>query len=183
MGYRTLLIAVKGKNRSKIFEEYQVKGTSEFSEVADSDVSSCQFNGFTIFVVNDYIEPDDKLFEKLSLGATLISSYVNESVMVSYSTCWENGKEHWNILHDSQEDILHLEGHGNLPDSYETIKAKMMKLQEGDKEAAVDYIFDVPVQVFHKRVGLKYDVYDEEMRWEVLERTHNLRKKKRWGLF
>ncbi|MEM6633708.1 MAG: hypothetical protein AAF694_28810, partial [Bacteroidota bacterium] len=92
------------------------------------------------------------------------------------------GKEIWNILHDSQKEVLHLESNGTLPTYFEKVKAEKMTLQQAktDEEELVDYIFDVPVAVFYQLVGYKYDLYYEDLPWEELKRTHSLRKKKWW---
>lgn len=174
MGFRVQLIAVTGKDPRAIQREFGVAPTGEHEEIAESPVVGAALpNGAYLLYINDpdRIVPDDKVFSRLSKGASLIACYANETVMCSYTCAWSNGVERWSVLHDSQQGIEHLETRGTLPHETQPIRERLFAEQANDDGA--DFIFDIPVELFAALGGIRYDCdipgADPEP-WEILER-------------
>lgn len=183
MGFRVLLIKILGKSPATIHQEYGVVSTEDFEEFPESPVAGAVMpQGGYLLYINDWIVPDDHVFTKLSLGATLAACYVNETVMDSFACYWSNGTKHWTAHHDAQQSINHLEVTGQPPHEFPDIRNRLFDLQKD--EGQVDYVFDVPVELFVAMGGIRYneDISDAGPKpWRVLVRTRP--KTKSWWPF
>jgi hypothetical protein len=158
MGFRVQLIAVTGKEPSAVQRDFGVAATGQREEIAESPVVGAALpNGAYLLYINDpdKIVPEDKVFARLSKGASLVACYANETVMNSYACGWANGVERWSVFHDAQQDIKHLETIGTLPSEFEAIRDRLFEEQEGDDGA--DFIFDIPIELFAALGGIHYD--------------------------
>jgi hypothetical protein len=172
MGFRVLLIAVKGKEPDAIHRDYGVVPTGEREEIPESPVTGVLLpSGAYLLYINDQIVPDDRVFARLSEDASLLACYANETVMNSYAGAWENGVEKWSVFHDAEKGIRHLETTGDLPEQMTSIQKKLFAAQE-ESEAA-DYTFDIPIELFASLGGIRYD-HDIEGAgpdpWQILAR-------------
>jgi hypothetical protein len=159
MGFRVQLIAVTGKDPRAIQRDYGVLPTGEREEIPESPVVGAALpDGAYLLYINDSsrIDPDDRLFARLSKGASLVACYANETVMNSYACGWTNGTEQWSVLHDAQQDIKHLETSGSLPPEFRAIRDRLFAEQEDD-DGGTDFIFDIPVELFAALGGIRYD--------------------------
>jgi hypothetical protein len=176
MGYRVLLIAVTGKELAKIHDEYGVAPTTEYEEIPESPVTGAMLpNGGYLLYINDDIVPDDRLLAKLSKDATLVACYANETVMDSLACSWVDGVEQWAVYHDAQQGIEHLEVKGDPPPQLTSIRDGLSTQQKGSED--VDYIFDIPIELFVSLGGIRYNEDIEGAGpepWQVLTRikTH-----------
>jgi hypothetical protein len=173
MGFRVQLISVTGRDHRTIQREYGVAPTGQREEIPESPIVGAALpNGAYLLYINDQekIVPDDEVFSRLSKGASLVGCYVNETVMNSYACAWSNGVERWSVFHDSQQGIEHLEMSGVLPPEMQPIRDRLFSQQtKGD---GVDFIFDIPVELFAALGGIRYD-HDipgaGPEPWEILE--------------
>jgi hypothetical protein len=102
--------------------------------------------------------------------------------MNSYACGWANGVEHWSVFHDAQQDIKHLEMRGTLPPQLKSIRDRLFAEQEGDDE--VDFIFDIPVELFAALGGIRYDqgISDAGPEpWEILGERGSERGHQGWS--
>lgn len=173
MGFRVQLIAVTGKEPLSVQRDFGVSPTGQREEIAESPVVGAELpNGAYLLYLNDpeKIVPEDKVFCRLSKGASLVACYANETVMNSYACGWENGVERWSVFHDAQQELKHLETHGTLPPQFQAIRDRLFGQQESDDGA--DYIFDIPIELFASLGGIRYD-HDIPGAgpdpWEILE--------------
>jgi hypothetical protein len=172
MGFRVQLIAVSGKEPAVVQSDYGVAPTGEREEIAESAVVGAQVpGGAYLLYINDEILPDDRVFARLSRGGSLVACYANETVMNSYACGWVDGVERWSVFHDAQQGIEHLETTGTLPVEFQSIRDRLFDEQQGRDD--VDYVFDIPVELFAARGGIRYDrdipgAGPEP--WEVLDR-------------
>ena len=172
MGYRVLLIAVKGKSPEAIHRDYGVVPTDEREEVPESPVTGAMLpSGAYLLYINDEIEPDDRVFARLSKNASLLACYANETVMNSCASSWANGVKQWSVFHDAQQGIKHLEITGDVPEQLKAIQKRLFAEQEsGD----ADHIFDIPVELFAALGGIRYDQDIEGAGpdpWQILARV------------
>jgi hypothetical protein len=155
MGFRVLLIAVKGKEPEAIHRDYGVVPTGEREEIPESPVTGAMLpGGAYLLYINDEIVPDDRVFARLSRNASLLACYANETVMNSYASAWVSGVEQWSVFHDAQQGIQHLETTGDLPYPFKSIRDRLFAAQE---ENEADYIFDIPIELFASLGGIRYD--------------------------
>jgi hypothetical protein len=172
MGFRVLLIAVKGKEPEAIHRDYRVVPTGKREEIPESPVIGAMLpSGAYLLYINDQIVPDDRVFARLSRNASLIACYANETVMNSYCSSWVNGVEKWSVFHDAQQGITHLETTGDLPDQMISIQKRLFAAQAEKVDA--DCIFDIPIELFASFGGVRYD-HDLEGAgpdpWQILAR-------------
>lgn len=184
MGYSVLLIAIEGKSPEAIHKEYDVDPTEEYEEIAESPVTGLTLqNGHYLIYDNAGIIPEVGLLARLSKNASLTLCQVNETVMYSTVHAWRNGVEVWSVCHDANQGSDHLETTGNLPDSLDRIREKQMALQDECEDVCVDFIFDIPVELFVACGGIRYDEDPENAGpepWQVLNRVAKTTKKKKW---
>jgi hypothetical protein len=102
--------------------------------------------------------PGYEAFRRLSKGASLIACYVNETVMNSYAQEWVNGVERWSVFHDLNQGTKHLETSGSLPVEIQPIRDRCFSRQDEAEGGKVDYIFDIPIDLFVALGGIRYDM-------------------------
>src|SRR5262245_46786792 len=127
MGFRVLLIAVKGKDPEGIHRDYGVVASDEFEDMPGSAVLGAVLpSGAYLLYINDEITPNSETLEKLSRGASLVTCYVNETVMNSLASSWVNGVEQWSVFHDAQQGIKHLSVSGDPPSQLGSIQRRRL---------------------------------------------------------
>ena len=172
MGFRVLLIAVTGKSIDAIHHDYDVTPTGMHEEIPESPVTAVMLpSGQYLLYINDEITPDDRVFSRLSKNASLIACYSNETDMNSFACGWTNGVAKWSVAHDAQQNITHLETTGDLPGEFGPIRERLSA--EQDDVDDVDYIFDIPVELFVSLGGIRYDdgiEADDPEPWHILTR-------------
>lgn len=178
MGFRVLLVAITGKDPEVIHREYGVTPTARYEETPESPVTGARLpTGAYLLYVNDEIIPDDRVLARLSKDASLVVCYANETAMNSLAASWENGSEQWSVYHDAQEGVQHLEIAGSAPAQLPPIHERLFAQQEGVSD--IDYMFEVPIELFVAVGGIRYDQGVEGPNaepWQVLARA----KKKHW---
>lgn len=156
MGFRVLLASVTGKEPSAIHNDFGVAPTDAYEEIPESPVTGAMLpSGAYLLYINDEIVPDDAVFARLSEDASMMSCYANETVMNSFASSWVNGVEQWSAFHDAQQGIRHLETTGDLPSQLAPIQERLFA-EQGDSED-VNYIFDIPIELFVELGGIRYD--------------------------
>lgn len=185
MGFRVTLIAVTGKDPATIHREFAVEPTGTFVDFPDAPVAGAQVPaGPYVLYINDGILPSDALLARLSQDASLMTCTVNETVMCSDVCAWSQGIEQWTVTHDCQFGINHLETSGEVPRPFHEIRERLCGLQASSTD--VDYVFDVPVELFVAMGGIRYDQDIPEADpnpWQVLTRIKPSQPKSRWWPF
>lgn len=183
MGYRVLLIAVTGKQPDVIHREYGVTPTDNYEDIPESPVTGALLpSGPYLLYIKDEIIPDEKVLARLSLNASLLACYANETVMNSFTASWVNGAEQWSVLHDAQEGIGNLQTTGQVPTQLKPIRDRLETEQIASQEE-VDHIFDIPIELFVALGGIRYNEDIEGADpdpWQVLVRT---KQKSSWWPF
>ena len=172
MGFRVQLIAVRGKAPRSVQRDYGVVPTGRCEEVPESPVVGAVLpSGAYLLFINDEIIPDDRVFTCLSKNASLVACYANETIMNSYACEWGKGTEQWSVYHDAQQGIEHLEVTGILPSEFQPIRDQLLAEQSGSEDT--DFVFDVPIEMFAARGGIRYDQVIPgagQGPWEILSR-------------
>ncbi len=162
MGFSISWMAVSGKSKDEILESLSFVDTDEEDEVNESPVSGAQLpGGWYVIFFNDVLHPDTQpaKVQRLSKGCKILVCQIEEHVMTSTATMYENGVPIWSVVHDAQSGIYHLEQTGAPPSALDRIHAEMKASQdeEGGADADVDMLFDVPLMLAAEICGYRHD--------------------------
>jgi hypothetical protein len=77
--------------------------------------------------------------------------------MASSAELWSGGRRKWWLSHKGEDEPKGLATDAALAAPFQTIRSEREKVQleEGDDEADVDYIFELPLQLAQSIVGFK----------------------------
>jgi len=162
MGFSNAWIAVKTSESERLFEAVRASPTDEPDDDYATGLCGAPLEGGWFLFIgrgcdHRLIDPDF-LASVSSLGRTVACS-VEEHVMFSSAALWEAGAESWSIVHDAQQGMFDLTESGDVPPSFEPIRASALEEQEreGGEDSEVDFIFDVPLLVAKELTGFKLD--------------------------
>lgn len=148
-------IAVRGVSPESVNAALQLRPSGSREDVPESDHSSAQLpNGFYL-VVFLRKELSRESLNRISVAFPLIYAFAEEHVMYSAAAWWQEGKEVWAVIHDAQQGIMHLDVRGTAPSSYPSIRERLFveQAKAGGRDAGVDYIFDIPIDLAHEITG------------------------------
>ena len=91
--------------------------------------------------------------------------------MCSSAEGWNNGQRRWRVEHDAQQSGRHLTTTGALPATYaETLRqAQDAQDAEDADEAAVDFFFEVPLQLARDLAGFKHDEETSLVKYDAFQ--------------
>jgi len=98
---------------------------------------------------------------------------VYESSMYSSAAFWSGGARVWNVVHDPNRGRNHLDATGDLPRSFEAVRAHFETLQANDSGGVmpVDFTFDAPLELARQLTGYyhaKRKAHEAPLAWEEL---------------
>jgi hypothetical protein len=174
MGFSLSWLAVRGKDPRVLLQQLGLRGTGELEEIPESEIVGAQLPGGWYVVVNDHDVRfvDDAVLERISVGCEAVTCFVEEHVMCSAATRWNDGKEVWAVIHNAQERLDHLIEEGAPPSELAAIRDEL----RAKKADGVDFIFDVPVELAGVLTGFRHDrvfpgASEEDQPFEVLMAT------------
>ncbi len=135
--------------------------SGQSAEVPDYSISGASVGDWSI-VIYDYYKHDtaflaqSEVLKQLSDGREIVVINVDENVMYTYAERWKYGELQWEVVHDGQQDILHLEVDGVPPDWFEGILDENLRAQEADNNN-VDYMFEIPAEMTGRITGFWHD--------------------------
>jgi hypothetical protein len=162
MGYSQSWLAVNGKPPATVLETLGLRGTGTREEIAESPIVGAQLpTGWYLVVAgrSGHRLMSDPVLQRLSAGCEVVAGDVEEHVMVSVATGWQNGRRIWSVKHDAQRERGHLQTEGELPAAFTSIRDRLRSEQQkadGDG-GGVDYIFDIPVELADTLTGYRHD--------------------------
>jgi hypothetical protein len=177
MGYSLMWTAVRGKPPVAVLEALGLTRTGRTNEdgvTSRYPFAWCQLEGGWVLVLAsagaaddlfmDEAGKSDRFLASLSVGCEVVACFVEEHVMVSRAAAWKDGGRWWDVKHDGQVGIDHLERVGTPPAGAENDEAEARTHLANDPDPA-DYLFDVPVGFANAVVPYRYDtgerVYEE----------------------
>lgn len=161
MGFSLSWAVVETKPKEVVQSELKLQGTGAFEEIPESPYVGASLPKGGYLVVADHedrlVTPE--ILEMLSSGAVVTACMVEEHVMVSTASRWQNGKMLWSITHDAGRGIQHLDSQGDLPPEFPTIRDRLQSEQAaaGGDKAGVDHLFDVPIELAYSLTGFRHD--------------------------
>jgi len=159
MGFNVDLVAVRGLPATELHARLQLETTEDSETEPESPVVGATLpSGWEIVYFNDRSPPTEAELAALSDSAEVLFLDVCEMVSACTAKCWQNGKMTWSISHDSQRGTDHLEAEGDAPRCFPSIADRLRHCQEARGDADhIDYIFNVPADVFAQIAGFTYD--------------------------
>jgi hypothetical protein len=184
MGFSLSWVAVPPSARDTLLTELALVPTAEFEEVPESPTTGVSLpTGWYAVVANrcDYVTGRLPALAAVSRAADVVACSVEEHVMASWAGGWSAGRQVWEVAHDAQSGLRHLEASGALPAAYAGIRDRLLAEQDRDPQGA-DYVFDIPVALAEATTGFRYDqVVGEARPFEVLRSRPGRRRWWSWG--
>lgn len=160
MGFSLSWVAVAPEVEQALIERLGLKAGTETSELAEFDLSAARLPGWYLLVA-DHTDAlmDEQLLKELSRHGRVIAAMVEEHVMFSSAEEWSNGERVWGVIHISDAGLYHIGVEGALPEAYASIHQKQFTKQEkdGGKDAGVDHIIDIPLELAAAITGYRHD--------------------------
>lgn len=154
-------MAVRGGTPDSVLATLGLRGTNVFEEIPESDITGAVLpSGWYLITANRGHPPfmEDSTLKRLSQTAEVVTSFVEEHVMYSAASLWAGGREVWSVMHAAEDGIEHLEAKGSLPSIFGPMSERLhAKQAAGGREARVDHIFDIPVEMVVQIIGYRYD--------------------------
>jgi hypothetical protein len=117
MGFAISWVAIKGLGKAEIYERLGMAPTGEIGDITGRNGASALDNDWTVVVLDKIghplaLEPE---LRQLSRQCDVIACHIEEHTMFSTSEAWKDGDLVWQVVHEADSDILHLEAEGDLP--------------------------------------------------------------------
>jgi hypothetical protein len=162
MGFSISWCAVREESADRFIQKLGLSPTGATEEFPDSLISTGKLaTGWRVIWHNQYACPYFRLEDLalLSRDHDVLLCLVEEHVMASSAELWSSGKRKWWVSHEGGNGPKGLCIDGDLPQVFPAIRKEMEELQlaEGGADAAVDYIFEIPLKAAQSLVGFKHD--------------------------
>jgi len=165
MGFSLSYIAVRTADPKSVLDKLNLQGTGEYEEIPESPFLGADLrNGWYLVLAND-CECElfrEKFMSALSIDFEVLTCMAEEHCMHSAATGWQHGKQLWSVYHagDGDDNKTNLQCNGDLPSVFPHVEKKIRIMQE-DGHDDVDYVFEIPKEIFREITGFTYDQYIE----------------------
>ncbi len=162
MGYSIAWILVRGKTKEDVLDQLALADTGEPDEANESLVSGAALpgGGYLVFF-NDmgHAAMQAPSMGRLSSGCEALGCQVEEAIMASAAFLYKDGAKVWDVAHLADQGLYHLAVDGAAPALLETIHTEMKASQDeaGGEDAAVDWLFEVPLMLATALSGFRHD--------------------------
>ena len=164
------------KTPGVVRKELGLTETNEREYVPESDVTGVLLpSGWYMVFFNEPLpaEFDEATLSKLSQGATVMLFVVEETSMVSFARGYADGTRAWEVVHDANEGMEHLEVTGFPPPPFIEMRDRLLdELSRSDQGA--DFLFVLPAEFCKTTTGFRHDEDIEGIEGDafaVLERS------------
>ena len=165
MGFNMSWIFVDGLAPDRLYNTFDLAPTGQPADRGDFGTSRVPLAGTAIktgwcavftkyaFIMDLSLGTKPPRLSRLPSKSRAITCVVLEHAMISYASCWHDGRYTWQILHDSRQGREHLEILGDLPPEFAERReialgkqrAEESPRQPGDVWGSVNYVFDAPL--------------------------------------
>jgi hypothetical protein len=153
MGFRISWIAFEGLDRARCLDLVCMTDTDHLDEANEEPFSMASLpTGWTVLFSNDFEYVSHQKLALLSDTCRIVGCRIDENVMYSSASAFENGKLIWSLAHNSSEGHEHLETARQLPDEFDEIRTRLSSQQDVE-----DYIADIPLVIAAKCTGYRHD--------------------------
>ena len=153
-------MAVHGVGKDELLSREHLRDTGRIDEAQETPWSGAELpDGWFLLWSNRFDDLTADRLTRLSIGGRLVGCQVHEGVMECLAVGYLDGKEVWAVSHDSDRGPLDLAIRGTPPTGFDDIRARLLEQQrlEDLGQAAVDYVFDIPVEVARSICGYRHD--------------------------
>ena len=160
MGFALSWFAVKGAEKTSVLSRLGLSESTEADSVPDADIVGAQLHGGWYLILANQCDYVARLpLSDLSASAVLVTCAVEEHVMYSVASQWADGRRLWQVTHDSARGLTDLLAEGVPPDPFSALRTEALaQLEaEGGADSAVDFVFDVPVDLAKASTGFRHD--------------------------
>jgi hypothetical protein len=160
MGWHIWWLAVQGKKPDEVRAALRLIATDDYEEHLEADVLELELeSGWYLICFNriDLLPQIEKQIPALSSSAQAVECVIEEGSMMSLANGYADGRLTWQVFHNSQAGVTHLDVQGELPPAYGAIRDGQLARQAA-RDKRVDYVFDVPVMLAQQLVGYRHDV-------------------------
>jgi hypothetical protein len=167
MGFRISWLAAKGLSKARLLAEFGLVDSGIADEANEAPFSVAELpTGWALLWSNDPTFATIERAAKLSRLAPVVNCWVNETAMFSMASYFEQDRHIWFVGHDFQRGADNLAHEGEMPEDFEAIRRELLAKQaeHGDKEPAVDFLFDIPVELARSVCGFRHDDWSETNR-------------------
>jgi hypothetical protein len=155
MGWSISVLAVSATAKETAMQALGLASTgqhSRSSEIYFADLAS----GWRLILAENiaWLTP-----ERLALasreGSVALGCWVEEHVMYSACSRFDEGQQTWSVIHDCNRGLYDLTVEGIAPPELEAIERRRRQMQDeaGGERADTDYLFSAPGEVFHAVCG------------------------------
>jgi hypothetical protein len=176
MGFSLSWLGIKGKSATAILAELRLRPTGAPGVEGESSVVGAMSDAGWYLIVARGAEHrliSAPVVERLSTGCEVLTCTVEEHVMFSEATGWQNGRRVWSVTHRAEDGPTGIDAQGALPPEFPPIRDDFTARQraEGGDAARVDFLFEIPVALVERFIAYRHDAispaFDEES-FEVL---------------
>jgi len=160
LGYSISWIAFQGKGKNHVLPLLALSDSGEIDEANESPASAAALpTGWYVVFFNDYFFPTPERLAKVSVGCVVVACQVEEHMMASASSLYENGRHVWTVAHEAERGLYDLSIYGDPPARFAELRDKLHKqqMEAGGENADVDYVFDVPLDLAAELCGYRHD--------------------------
>jgi hypothetical protein len=173
MGFNMSWIFVDGVDQDALYEALELTPTGGTPDRYDLGTSRVPFAGAAIKSGWCAVFAKYSLVMDLAMGthpprlmrlpekSRSVMCVCLEHAMKSHGSLWQGGRDIWQIRHDSDQGLEHLEISGDLPSGFAGIRDAAMEKQRAMEkrrgELGVDYVFDVPLETAATITGYRHD--------------------------
>jgi hypothetical protein len=168
VGFSISWIAVRGLEKQELLQRFGLYDTGEIEEYPDSPICGTFLpdNAYLLCLsdcFHRFVTP--KFLKKASKGCSILGCQVEEHIMASAAFFYRDGERLWNVVHESDRGIEHLDAEGEVPAPFRDIHREAVENQRKEESRVkkpneilgVDYIFDVPVRLATALTGYSHD--------------------------
>jgi hypothetical protein len=160
MGFKISYVAFEGAPKEKILDTLGVRDTGTLDEYNEAPLTGTELpDGRFLVFANDFGFALPQHLERLSALCRVVGCQVEEGIMASIASSYQNRALLWEVGHDSNNGLDDLWIEGAPPPQFESIRQRLMQEQAAepvDAEYPVDHIFDIPVQMVEQICGYRY---------------------------
>lgn len=161
MGFAITWCAVPEQAAEQFLSHLNLVTTGATEDDPESRFSMARLmTGWRLIWSNQYACPVlAKRLSSYSGAHEVVMCQIEDHVSACSAELWTGGTRKWWVSHEGEQGETHLETDGDLPPCFASIRAQIEDAQgaEGDDDADVDYISDIPLKVAQALAGFKHD--------------------------
>lgn len=160
MGFKISWIAVAGTTKPQLLSVLGFSDTHEEDEANEAPFSAADLgNGWSLIWSNDFEWADASLLVDLPSEVSAVVVQVHEGVMYSAAKGLRGANIVWSLVHDAQQDQMHLDVVGEPPE-LGPVREALLTEQAADDTEEVDYVFSIPVEIAARITAFSHEEWD-----------------------